>query len=128
MQFTAQSNGHKEQAMAALLDRSYMWFAVSVCIAFFSGVSVQPNAWVTVGAISLAVICAVSALYLLRYYNYWYSWLWWLPVLPAFSLVVEPMRNGALSVLVVPHGLALGSSLMFGAFWYFRKGLRKWAS
>ena len=114
--------------MVSLLDKSYLWFALSIFVAFVSGLSVQPDLWVTVCAISLALICAGCALYLLRHYNIWYSWLWWLPLLPAFSLVVEPMRTGALSIPAVIHGLTLGSSLMFGAFWYFRKGLRKWAS
>ena len=114
--------------MSSLLDRSYWWLTLSLVFALPSGLLTQPNLRITAAAIGLAIICAFCALYLLRHYNFWYSWLWWLPLLPALSLVVEPMRNGTLSIPAVIHGLTLGSSLMFGVFWYFRKALRKWAS
>lgn len=113
--------------MASLLDRSYWWFTLSFVLALPTGLVVQPNVWITVGAVGLALACGLSAVYLLRQYNFWYSWLWWLPLLPAFFAVVEPMRTGAISVVAIAHGLTLGSSLMFGAFWYFRKALRLWA-
>ena len=127
MQSTLGASVNKEKAMSSLLDRSYLWLTLSLVFALPSGLLTQPNLRITAGAIGLAIICALCALYLLRHYNFWYSWLWWLPLLSAFFLVVDPMRTGALSIPVVIHGLTLGSSLMFGAFWHFRKALRKWA-
>ena len=123
-----QVSPHKERAMTSLLDKSAFSFAVSLVLALASGALVQPNLSVTVGAVLLALVCASCALYLLRHYNFWYSWLWWLPVLPAFFIVVEPMRTGVISIAAVVHGLTLASTLMFGVFWYFRDGLRKWVS
>ena len=114
--------------MTSLLDKSYLWFTLSFVFALSSGLLVQPNILITASAIGLAIICALCALYLLRHYNFWYSWLWWLPLLPAFFIVVEPVRTGAISIPAVLHGLTLGSSLMFGTFWYFRKTLRAWVS
>ena len=127
MESTVQSNGNKERAIAALLGKSRRWFALSLFFAVVSGLTVQPSLWVTASALLLALVCGGCALYLLRHYNFWYSSLWWLPLLPAFSLVVEPMRTGELSIPAVLHALALGSTFMFAAFWYFRNGLRKWA-
>ena len=128
MQSTVQMNGNKERAIAALLDRSFLWFALSLIFAVATGLIVQPDLWVTVAALFLALLCGACALYLLRHYNFWYSWLWWLPLLSAFSVVVEPMRTGEHSVAAAFHGAALSSALMFGTFWCFRKALRKWAS
>jgi hypothetical protein len=124
---TVQVSRNKEEAITSLLDRSYLWFAPSFTLALVTGFMVQPSVWATVIACSLALVFGGCALYLLRHYNFWYSWLWWLPLLPAFFVIKEPMRTGELSIALVAHAVALGSSLMFGAFWYFRKSLRRWA-
>jgi len=113
-------------AFHAVVERSALWFAISLALAAGLGIVAPLSAAAYGAAGGIAIFSGVVVVASLRYYQFWLSWVVWLLPLVPIAFVFEPLRTGSISVLATVFVYALAVALMFGVFFVGREPLRKW--